>query len=155
MVLRKQRDYQGIETYVKHSIFLKGEKMLTKRTMLLLTEIVLAIVVIGCTPTMVGTNGGVYQGCKMWAVSDKDVSTVYNSSVEALTKLELKVTDKMKDAFGAKVTAMSSDGKKITVVIKPTKDNQTMYSIKVGTLGDKERSEKIYTEIDNSLMGKK
>jgi hypothetical protein len=129
--------------------------MLTKRVLLTCIEAVLAVSIIGCAPTMVGTNGGVYQGSILYAVSDKDMDAVYEASLQAMDKLELKVTDKMKDAFGAKILAKSSDDEKIAVVIKPTKDKKTMYEIKVGALGNEERSRKIYMEIDNALMGKK
>jgi hypothetical protein len=40
------------------------------------------------------------------------------------------------------------------VIIKPVADKKTQYTIQVGTLGDEERSGKIYTEIDNALQGK-
>jgi hypothetical protein len=71
-----------------------------------------------------------------------------------MEKLELKVTDKAKDAFGAKVIAKSSDEKNIVVIIKPVTDKRTQYTIQVGTLGNEERSGKIYAEIDNVLQGK-
>jgi hypothetical protein len=110
--------------------------------------------VVGCAPKMVSSDAAVYQTGKLYASSGKDVDTVYQATIKAMEKLELKVTDKAMDAFGAKVIARSSDEKNIVVIIKPTADKKTGYTIQVGTLGDEERSGKIYAEIDNALQGK-
>jgi hypothetical protein len=111
--------------------------------------------IVGCSPKIVGSDAGVYQGGTMFAVSSKDMDAVYQATLQAMDKLELKVSDKMKDVFGAKVTAKSADGRMIVIEIKPTMNNETKYSIKVGTIGNEERSRKIYMEIDNALMAKK
>jgi hypothetical protein len=116
---------------------------------------VLAVIVIGCAPKIVSSEGGVYQNGSLYAMSDKNTDAVYNAALHAMDMLQLKVTDKMKDAFGAKVIAKSSDDKKIEVEIKPTKDNKTMYNIHVGAFGDEERSRMIYSEMDKNLMGQK
>ena len=128
--------------------------MLMKRALITSIAVMLSVTIIGCTPKIV-SEGGVYQGFKLFAVSDKSMDVVYDAAVQAMGKLELKVTDKMKDAFGAKVVAKSSDDKKIMVEIKQTEDNKTMYNIKVGTLGDEERSRAIFAEINKTLMGQK
>ena len=129
--------------------------MLAKRVLLVCMEALVMVSIVGCTPKIVGSDAGVYQGGTMFAVSSKDMDAVYQATLQAMDKLELKVSDKMKDVFSAKVTAKSADGKMIVVEIKPTMNNETKYSIKVGTLGNEERSRKIYMEIDNALMGKK
>jgi hypothetical protein len=133
---------------------MKGENMLTKRALLVFTEVVLAVSIIGCAPTiMVGTDGGVYQCGKLYAVSDKSMDAVYEASLQAMDKLELKVTDKMKDVFGAKVVAKTSDDKRIVVTITPTKDKKTRYNICAD--GNAERSQTIFMEINKLLLGQK
>ena len=130
--------------------------MLMKRALLLTcVEVLAAVSIIGCAPKIISSEGGVYQGQKLYAVSDKSVDIIYEAALQAMSKLELKVVDKAKDAFGAKVEAKSSDDQKIVVEIKPTKDKKTMYEIKVGALGNEERSQTIYMEMNKALMGQK
>ncbi len=129
--------------------------MSAKRVLLVCMEALVIAGVVGCTPTIISSDAGVYQHGTMYAVSSKDMDAVYQASLQAMDKLELKVTDKMKDVFGAKVLAKTADGKIITVKIKPTQENKTMYSIKVGAFGNEERSRKIYAEIDTNLGAKK
>jgi len=103
---------------------------------------------------MVSSDAAVYQTMKLYASSGKDVDAVYQAALKAMDKLQLKVTEKAKDAFGAKVVAKSSDDKSIVVSIKPAADKKTGYTIQVGTLGNEEQSRKIYAEIENALQGK-
>lgn len=129
--------------------------MLAKRVLLVCIAALVMVSIVSCTPKIVGSDAGVYQSGQMFAVSSKDMDAVYQATLQAMDKLELKVSDKMKDVFSAKVVAKSADGQSISVEIKPTVNNQTKYTIKAGTLGNEERSRKIYTEIDNILTGKK
>jgi len=115
---------------------------------------VLTAGVVGCAPKMVSSNAAVYQNGKLYVSSGKDIDTVYQAAIKAMEKLELKVADKAKDAFGAKVRAKSSDEKNIDVIIKPVADKKTEYTIQVGAFGNEEQSHKIYTEIENALLGK-
>ena len=114
--------------------------------------------VIGCgAPKMFSPDAAVYQSGTLWAMSSKDMDAVYNATLKAMEKLELQVSEKMKDVFAAKVIAKSADNKVISVQIKPAEGQKTQYSIKVGTLGNEERSRKIYNEIAAALgmpMGK-
>ena len=127
--------------------------MLTKQVLVVCLALFTAGVV-GCTPKMVSSDAAVYQTMKLYASSGQDVDAVYQAAIKAMDKLQLKVTDKAKDAFGAKVIAKSSDEKNIVVIIKPVADKRTEYTIQVGTLGNEERSRKIYTEVENALQGK-
>jgi uncharacterized lipoprotein len=131
--------------------------MLTKRALLICIEAVLVVGVVGCgAPKFYSTEGGVYQNCKLYAVSGKDIDAVYQATLQAMDKLQLKVTDKAKDVFAAKVMAKSADNELIVVKIKPTADQKTAYDIQVGAFGNEERSRKIFTEIENALTaGKK
>jgi hypothetical protein len=125
--------------------------MLAKKAMLICMEAIVVIGIIGCAPTIVSTDAGVYQHNKLWAMSSKDQDAVYASTLQAMDKLELKVTEKMKDVFAAKVIAKSADNKLIVVKMSPAEGGKTQYSIQVGTFGDEERSRKIYDEVTNAL----
>ena len=127
--------------------------MLTKQVLAVCLAVLTAGVV-GCAPKMVSSDAAVYQNGKLYVSSGKDIDAVYQATIKAMEKLELKVTDKVKDAFGAKVTAKSSDDKNIVVIIKPVADKKTEYTIHVGAFGNEEQSHKIYAEIESALQGK-
>jgi hypothetical protein len=134
--------------------FCKETKMLAKQ-LLVVCLFVSAVAIVGCEPTLVGTDGAAYQSGKLYASSSKDVDAVYQAALKAVEKLQLNVASKANDAFGANVIAKTSDGKDVWIFIKPSEDKKTTrYSIKVGTLGDEERSRKIYAEMDNAMQSK-
>jgi hypothetical protein len=116
--------------------------MLTKHVLVICLAVMMAGLV-GCAPKMVSSDAAVYQNGKLYVNSAKDVETVYQATLKAMEKLELNVTDKVKDAFGAKVNAKSSDDKIVAVSIKPAEDKKTTYTIKFGTFGDEDRSQDI------------
>ncbi|MGD0077502.1 MAG: DUF3568 family protein [Sedimentisphaerales bacterium] len=121
--------------------------MLSKKMLLICLEVALIAAGLGCAPAIVSPDAGVYQNGKLYAMSSRDIDTVYAATLAAMDKLQLQVTEKMKDVFSAKVIAKSADGKIIVVKIKPEAGNKTAYEIKVGAFGNEEMSRKIYDEI--------
>jgi hypothetical protein len=105
----------------------------------------------GCAPSIIGDDAGVYHLGKLYGVSSRDVDSVYGASLSAMDELEVEVKDKAKDVFSAKVVAKSADGKTIRVRIKPSGEERTSFSIKVGLLGNKRRSKVIYEKIERNL----
>jgi len=120
-------------------------------TVCVLTGLMLAMC--GCgKPNLIGTDAAVYSGGKLYAVAGHDMNTVYSATLEALTQLELEVTEKAKDVFIAKVVAKAADGKKITIWIKPGSGDSSELEIKTGKLtGNKARSRVIYKQIQQNL----
>lgn len=125
--------------------------MLVRRMLLIGVFVGLAIGWWGCAPTIIGGDAGVYHIGKLYGVSSRDMSSVYNATVNAMGQLELEVKEQAKDVFSAKVIAKSADGKRISVLIKPGDEGRTKFSIKVGTGGERRRSEVIYEKIQQNL----
>jgi len=69
--------------------------------------------IIGCSPTIVSTDAGVYQNGTLYASSGKDLDSVYAAALYAMDKLQLQVTERAKDVFAAKVVAKSADRKSV------------------------------------------
>ena len=111
----------------------------------------LVLTVCSCAPSLVGTEAGVYSSRKLYAVTAKDLTRVYEATQTALKSLEIEITDTAKDVFYAKVVAKSADGKVISIGIKPGADNLTHYRIQIGTLGNEQRSRVIYEKIQQNL----
>jgi hypothetical protein len=110
------------------------------------------VVVVGCTPSVISTDAGVFLNGTLYASSGQNVDSVYTAALQAMDRLQLHVTDKAKDAFGAKVTARSTDDKVIYIKIEPTAQMRTKYTIHIsGLFGNEERSRRIFDEIVHAL----
>ena len=125
--------------------------ILRNRSILFVALVCLSLTWVGCTPSLVGENTAAYSMGSLHARVDRDMTSVYNASVAALEKLEIRVTDKQKDVFGAKVIGKTSDEQTIVIKIKPVSDTSTTLSIHVGTLGDEARSRTVYDQIRKEL----
>ena len=124
--------------------------MLVKQISLVFVLAGLVLAASGCAPSFVGTDAGVYSGNKLYAVANRDLTSMYNATLKALDELEIEVTKKAKDIFYGEVVAQGSDGKTITIRLKPEGD-LTNLSIKVGLLGDKAKAIVIYERIKQNL----
>jgi len=121
-----------------------------KCTVCVLAGLMLAMC--GCgRPNLIGTDAAVYSTGKLYAVSGRDMTSVYKASVKALEQLEIEVTETAKDVFYAKVIGKVADGKTVTIRLEPGADNVTNLRIKAGTFGNEERSRVIYKQIQQNL----
>ncbi|MHC4395078.1 MAG: DUF3568 family protein [Planctomycetota bacterium] len=125
--------------------------MLVKRILTVSVLAYLLVGVCGCAPTIIGSDAGVYSRGTLYAVASRDITTVYNATLNALVSLELEVTEKSKDVFSAKVIATAVDARKITIKIKPGEAGITNFSIAVSGRGSKHRTRVIYDRIRQNL----
>ena len=116
---------------------------------------VTAIQMCGCGALLVGAAGGA--GAVAWvkgemkANIDKPLDEVYTAAGEALKELELPGAIEKKDALTAKIKSSFADGKDIVIRIESLSDTSSEISVRVGTLGDKSRSQKILDTIHKHL----
>jgi len=121
-----------------------------KCTVCVLAGLMLAMC--GCgKPNLIGTDAAVYSQGKLYAVSGRDLNSVYVATVAALQQLEIEVTETAKDVFYAKVVGKVADGRTVTIRLEPGADNVTDLRIKSGTFGNEERSRVIYEKIQQNL----
>jgi hypothetical protein len=112
----------------------------------------LMLIVCGCSrPNIVGTDAAVYSRGALYAVSGKDLNSVYAATVKALEQLEIEVVEKEKDVFYAKVVGEIADGMNVVVRLEPGDNNVTELSIKASALGNEDRSRVIYQKIQEIL----
>lgn len=130
---------------------MKPKTILLNRPILFATVVFLSFALYGCSPSLVGENTAAYSMGYLHARLDSDMNSVYNASVTGLEKLEIKVTDKQKDVFGAKVIGETSDDQSIKIKIEPMNDTSSTLSIHVGMIGNEERSRAIYDQIRKEL----
>lgn len=128
------------------------EKIISwNRSLVVAALLCLSLTLVGCTPSLVGENAAAYSMGRLHARVDRDMNSVYEASVAALEQLEIKVTDKKKDVFGAKILGKTSDEQPITIKIEPETDSSTLLNIRFGALGSETRSRAIYDQIRKEL----
>ena len=112
----------------------------------------LMLILCGCSkPIIIGTDAAVYSSGSLYAVSGKDLNSVYAATIAAMKQLEIEVTEKNKDVFYAKVVGKVADGRTITIRIEPGADKGTELMIQTSRFGNEERSRVIYNKIQENL----
>jgi len=113
---------------------------------------VLMLAVCGCSrPNIIGADAAVYSRGNLYAVSDRDLNTVYQATLTAMQQLEVEVTEKNKDVFYAKIVGKVADGKTVTILMEPGAGNATDLKIKASTFGNEDRARVIYDRIQQNL----
>lgn len=112
----------------------------------------LMLILCGCSkPNIIGTDAAVYSRGALYAVSGKDLNSVYAATLAALKQLEIEVTEKNKDVFYAKVIGKIADGRTVTLQMEPGADKGTDLRIQTSRFGNEERSRVIYKKIQENL----
>jgi hypothetical protein len=113
--------------------------------------VALAMLVSGCSAPLAGSDAALYSGGTLRAVVNRDITAVYQASVQALQHLEIDIQEQAKDVFAAKVVGKAADDKQILITIRPGETNRTNFTIKVSGLASEERARLIYAEIRKGL----
>jgi len=119
-----------------------------KKMLWILAAAVLAVG--GCSKSNEGTTYNYATG-NLTATLNANVEKSYNAALKALQQLELKPTEQIKDAFGARIVSTTSADKKLTVTLKRINDELTSIVIEVGMVGDKLTSKAVYDKIIENL----
>jgi len=117
--------------------------------------VLLLFALAGCPAIVAGGAAGAggyawYKG-EMVRTHDKSVKRCYTASIKALKKLGMPVNNKSKDALGAVIESKLSDGKQVRISIKRIADKSTEIAIRVGPVGDREKSDYIMKTIEKLL----
>jgi hypothetical protein len=106
----------------------------------------------GCKTTVVGPEGqtsAVYSMGTLSAEEPSSIDSVYQATIDALSKLELSISQKLKDELTAKVIARDAEDKKITVELASVTKDSTKMTIRAGSFN---RASRIYQMIHESLQ---
>ena len=128
---------------------MKGEKM-TKRNCLLVTLLVGAAFWAGCKTVYTGPEmetKAVYSWGTLKTTENKPIAIVNAAALKAVDELGLTVTMKTVDSLAAQIIARDSQDRKISINLTSLADNSTDIVIKVGTIGDEDKSRIIYKHI--------
>ena len=118
----------------------------------------LAMAISGCAEAIlvgVGAAGGA--GAALWAKGkmveeiNVSLSKAHTASLAALKDLELPVNTDVKEGLKAKIESQFPDGKYVSIDIRAVTESSSKITVRVGTFGDKARSEKILGAIHQHL----
>ena len=111
----------------------------------------------GCYTTTVGGGPSVTAGTYSYITRDLEViygismADVWPQALAAVESLQLHIDRQHIDGLGGVITARRADGTPVWVRLKPKGEYSTSISVQVGSLGDREQSERIQRAIRKQL----
>ena len=114
----------------------------------------------GCVVALLGLGVGAgiagtayYEG-KLTGTVDAKPQQVQAAAEAAFKELKIQQTSSIGDALKAKIVGKAEKDSTVTVSVDLQKDGKSKIGIRVGTFGNQELSEKIYSEINKQLSKK-
>ena len=111
----------------------------------------------GCVATPVSTGAGAGVGTysnmnrELTATYNEPLKEIWPKALSAVKKLQLTFRKKEIDALGGTIEARRSDSTLIKIRLTPVGDRDTSISVRVGTWGDREKSELVHNAIRKEL----
>ena len=107
--------------------------------------------VIGAAAAAVGTTAYFYVKGDLKRNYEAPMDKAWQAAVKSIEDLGLTTESKQNDAFNGVIKGKMADGKSFTVNVKRLGENLTEVGVRVGTFGDRERSEAIHDKILSNL----
>jgi len=107
--------------------------------------------VIGAAAAAVGTSAYFYIKGDLKRNYEAPMDKTWQAAVKSVEDLGLSTESKQNDAFNGVIKGKMADGKSFTVNVKRLGENLTEVGVRVGTFGDRERSEAIHNKILSNL----
>ena len=107
--------------------------------------------VIGAAAAAVGTGAYFYVKGDLKRNYEASIDKTWQAAVKSVEDLGLSTESKQNDAFNGVIKGKMADGKSFTVNVKRLGDNLTEVGVRVGTFGDRERSEVIHDKILSNI----
>lgn len=127
---------------------------MAEKNCLLVTVLLTAFFLAGCKTVYTGPDmetKAVYSWGTLKATEDKPIAIVNAAALKAMDDLALTVTMKTADSLSAMIIARDSQDQKIEVSLTSLAENATNVVIKVGSIGNEDKSKIIYKQIQTSL----
>ena len=111
----------------------------------------------GCAALLVGGAAGagsvVYVKGQLKEDMSASVPAVHNASISALKDLNLPIIEDNHDNLSAKIKSKSADGQDVWIEIESVTAESSKITIRVGVMGDKNKSRQILDGIHKYLAG--
>ena len=102
---------------------------------------------IGATAAAVGAGTYAYIKGNLSRNYDASMDKTWQAAVQAVEALKLTTESKEHDAFTGMIKGKMADGKGFTINLKRLGENSTEVGVRIGTFGDRVRSEAIHDKI--------
>ena len=108
-------------------------------------------VVIGAAAAAVGAGTYYYVKGDLKRSYEAPMDKTWDATVKALEALKINVESKQNDALTGVINGKLADGKSLSVNLKRISESTTEVGVRIGTFGDRQRSEVIHDKILSSL----
>ena len=108
-------------------------------------------VAIGAAAAAVGAGTYYYIKGDLKRNYEAPMDKTWDATVKALEALKINVESKQHDALTGAINGKLADGKSLSVNLKRINESTTEVGVRIGTFGDRERSEAIHDKILSSL----
>ena len=102
---------------------------------------------IGATAAAVGAGTYAYVKGDLSRNYDASMDRTWQAAVQAVEELKLTTESKEHDAFNGVIKGKMADGKSFKINLKRLGENSTEVGVRIGTFGDRVRSEAIHDKI--------
>lgn len=108
-------------------------------------------VAIGAAAAAVGAGTYYYIKGDLKRNYEAPMDKTWDATVKALEALKINVESKQHDALTGAINGKLADGKSLSVNLKRINESTTEVGVRIGTFGDRERSEAIHDKILSNL----
>jgi type II secretory pathway component PulF len=108
-------------------------------------------VAIGAAAAAVGAGTYYYIKGDLRRNYEAPMDKTWDATVKALEALKINVESKQHDALTGVINGKLADGKSLSVNLKRISESTTEVGVRIGTFGDRQRSEAIHDKILASL----
>jgi hypothetical protein len=108
----------------------------------------------GCGTSVRGPEGGIEAKIRygtLTAMMDRGIDRVYQAVQQAVNELGLTTVMAQQDGVAAEVLARDAQGQNINIRLEAVSTSKTELTMRVGMLGEKNKSRVIFREIQNNL----
>ena len=82
---------------------------------------------------------------------ESPMARAWNATVKAVEEMKLTIESKQHDAFSGIIKGKMADGKRLEINLKRLSESTTEIGIRIGTFGDRQKSETIHEKILSKL----
>lgn len=107
--------------------------------------------ILGAAAAAVGVGTYAYIKGDLKRTYDVNIEKAWAAAVKSVDQLKLTTESKSNDAFNGIIKGKMADGTRFQINLKRLAENSTEIGVRLGTFGDRQRSEAIHDKILSNL----
>jgi len=109
-------------------------------------------VILGTAAAAVGVGAYAYIKGDLKRTYDANIEKAWTASLKSVEELKLATESKTHDAFSGVIKGKMADGTSFEINLKRLGENSTEIGVRLGTFGDRQKSEAIHDKIHSNLQ---